>query len=137
VNLLINSSREERNRPRKKLINFLRTTISFLGSSRRYNHSGGPHTFCLTLQIPRRCECYTDMSCFYLQGQNDMSMEPKLRHVSVGCEDRIESYDGYDINGYRFHTKIHEQNRPNRRTTNTSRDGNGYPKPEYPTGFTR
>jgi hypothetical protein len=48
-----------------------------------------------------------------------MSMDPELRQVSIGCEDRIESYGTYDVNGYRFHTKIHEQNRPNRRTTNT------------------
>ena len=26
---------------------------------------------------------------------------------------------GYDVNGYRFHTKSHEQSRPNRRTTKT------------------
>jgi hypothetical protein len=48
-----------------------------------------------------------------------MSMDLELRQVSVGCEDRIESYGSYDVNGYRFHTKIHEQNRPNCRTTNT------------------
>jgi hypothetical protein len=43
-----------------------------------------------------------------------MSMDPEFRQVSVGCVDRIESYGAYDVNGYRFHTKSHEQNRPNR-----------------------
>jgi hypothetical protein len=61
------------------------------------------------------------MSRFYLQGQNDMSMDPELRQVSVGCEDRIESYGAYDVNGFRFHTKSHEQNRPNR-ITNDGKD---------------
>jgi hypothetical protein len=48
-----------------------------------------------------------------------MLMDPELRQVSVGCEDRIESHGAYDVNEYRFHTKSHENNRPNRRTTNT------------------
>jgi hypothetical protein len=71
------------------------------------------------------CKCYNDMSCFYLQGQNDTSMDAELRQVSVGCEDRIESYDDYDVNGYYFHTKSHEE------TTNfgvctTGTDGKDY-----------
>lgn len=58
VNLLINSGGEEGNRPNGKLISFLirvrdvDAPISFLGSSRRYGHSGA-RTFCLTLQVPR------------------------------------------------------------------------------------
>jgi hypothetical protein len=52
-------------------------------------------------------------------------MDAELRQVSVGCEDRIESYDDYDVNGYYFHTKSHEE------TTNfgvctTGTDGKDY-----------
>ena len=32
---------------------------------------------------------------------------------------RVKSFGSYDVNGYRFHTTRHEQDRPNRRTTNT------------------
>ena len=46
-------------------------------------------------------------------------MFPELRQVANGCAYRVLSYSGYDVNGYRFHTKIHEQSRPNRRTTNS------------------
>jgi hypothetical protein len=46
-------------------------------------------------------------------------MDPELRQVSIGCELRIASYGGYDVNGYCFHTKSHEQSRANRRTTNS------------------
>jgi hypothetical protein len=58
-------------------------------------------------------------------------MDPELRQVSIGCELRIASYGGYDVNGYRFHTKSHEQSRANRRTTNsgvcsTGTDGKDY-----------
>lgn len=57
-------------------------------------------------------------------------MNPELRQVSVGF-DSVMSYGAYDVNGYRFHTHRHEQNRPNRRTTNTGvctkgSDGNEY-----------
>jgi hypothetical protein len=51
-----------------------------------------------------RCECYNDTSCFYLQGQSEKLMDPELRQVSIGCELRIASYGGYDVNGYCFHT---------------------------------
>ena len=46
-------------------------------------------------------------------------MCPELRQVANGCAYRVLSYSGYDVNGYRFHTKSHEQSRPNRRTTNS------------------
>ena len=45
-------------------------------------------------------------------------MTPELRQVADGCAYRVMSYSGYDVNGFRFHTKRHEQSRPNRRTTN-------------------
>jgi len=53
-----------------------------------------------------------------MQGQNDVYMTPELRQVADGCAYRIMSYSSYDVNGFRFHTKRHEQSRPNRRTTN-------------------
>lgn len=58
-------------------------------------------------------------------------MSPELRQVANCCAYRVMSYSGYDVNGYRFHTKNHEQSRPNRRTTNTgvcttARDGVEY-----------
>jgi hypothetical protein len=41
------------------------------------------------------------------------------------------SYGGYDVSGYRFHTKSHEKNQPDRKTTNigvctTGNDGKDY-----------
>ena len=58
-------------------------------------------------------------------------MTPELRQVADGCAYRVMSYSGYDVNGFRFHTKRHEQSRPNRRTTNsgvctTAHDGVEY-----------
>ena len=46
-------------------------------------------------------------------------MCPEMRQVANGCAYRVLSYSGYDVNGYHSHTKIHEQSRPNRRTTNS------------------
>lgn len=60
-NLFINSGGEIGQRPRSKLIPFFKRVrdvdrpISFLGSNKRYGHSGA-RTFCLTLQVPRTCE---------------------------------------------------------------------------------
>ena len=58
-------------------------------------------------------------------------MEAELRQVSVGCDYRVMSYGSYDVNGYRFHTKIHEQNRPNRRTTNSGVCTKGNDEKDY------
>jgi hypothetical protein len=58
-------------------------------------------------------------------------MNPELRQVSVGCDYRVMSYGGYDVNGYRFHTKNHEQSRPNRRTTNTGVCTKGNDEQDY------
>jgi len=46
-------------------------------------------------------------------------MSAELRQVANGCAYRVKSFGAYDVNGYRFHITRHEQNRPNRRTTNT------------------
>lgn len=58
-------------------------------------------------------------------------MSPELRQVANGCGYRVMSYGGYDVNGYRFHTKRHDECRPNRTTTNsgvctTAQDGVEY-----------
>lgn len=58
------------------------------------------------------------ISWFKQKSQNDASMSPELRQVANGCEYRVMSYSAYDVNGYRFHTKRHDESRPNRRTTN-------------------
>ena len=54
-----------------------------------------------------------------LQAQTDLSMSDELRQVAGGFDPRVNSYTGYDVNGYRFHTSSYEQTRPNRKTTNS------------------
>jgi len=46
-------------------------------------------------------------------------MSAELRQVADGFGYRVKSFNGYDVNGYCFHTMGYEQSRPNRRTTNT------------------
>lgn len=61
-----------------------------------------------------------DFICWFKQqGQNDRDMNVELRQVANGFNYKVRSFNGYDINGYRFHTTRYEQSRPNRRTTNT------------------
>ena len=46
-------------------------------------------------------------------------MSDELRCVSKGFEIRVKSYEKYDVNGYRFHTMKHQNERPNPKTINT------------------
>ena len=46
-------------------------------------------------------------------------MSAELRQVGDGCAYRVKTFTAYDMNGYRFRTRKHEQKMPNRRTTNT------------------
>ena len=46
-------------------------------------------------------------------------MSAELRCVSQGSNRRVEMYEKYDVNGYRFHTEFHQKNRPNAKTINT------------------
>jgi hypothetical protein len=46
-------------------------------------------------------------------------MSDELRCVSQGCNRRVEKYEKYDVNGYRFHTEHHQNSRPNAKTINT------------------
>ena len=46
-------------------------------------------------------------------------MIPELMQFTDGYAYMVMSYSGYDVNGFRFHTKRHEQSRPNRRTINS------------------
>lgn len=46
-------------------------------------------------------------------------MPDELRWVSQGFENRVYSYEKYDVNGYRFHTERHQNTRPNAKTINT------------------
>jgi len=39
--------------------------------------------------------------------------------VSKGFDNRIKTYEKYDVNGYRFHTIEHQNSRPNAKTVNT------------------
>jgi len=54
-----------------------------------------------------------------LQTQTDASISAELRQVADGCAYKVRSYTCYDVNGYRFRTKSHEEKMPNRKTTNT------------------
>lgn len=61
-----------------------------------------------------------DFICWFKQqGHNDPDMNAELRQVANGCKYKVRSFNAYDVNGYRFHTRRYEQSRPNRRTTNT------------------
>jgi hypothetical protein len=44
-------------------------------------------------------------------------MSAELRQVGNGFAYRVRKYSGYDVNEYRFHTKIYDQSQPNRKTT--------------------
>jgi hypothetical protein len=46
-------------------------------------------------------------------------MSDELRQVANGFKSRVKSYNGYDVNGYRFHTSRHELTQPSRKTTNS------------------
>ena len=46
-------------------------------------------------------------------------MSAELRQVAAGFGYRVKCFNGYDVNGYRFHTRSYEEGRPNRPTTNT------------------
>jgi hypothetical protein len=46
-------------------------------------------------------------------------MSDELRQVADGCDVRVKSFTGYDVNRYRFHTTIYKQTQPKRKTTNT------------------
>ncbi|CAO2143617.1 unnamed protein product [Urochloa humidicola] len=56
---------------------------------------------------------------FKHKGEIDESMSAELRQIANGCAYRVRSFSCYDVNGYRFRTKSHEEKMPNRRTTNT------------------
>lgn len=71
------------------------------------------------------------ISWFKRKGLTDEDMNVELRQVSKGCNFRVRSFNGYDVNGYRFHTTSYEQNRPNRRTTNTGVFTPGHDGVEY------
>ena len=46
-------------------------------------------------------------------------MKDELRWVSQGFGRKVKMYEKYDVNGYRFHTESHQNNRPNAKTINT------------------
>ena len=54
-----------------------------------------------------------------LQGDVDQTMSDELRTVCTGFAYKVLAYEKYDVNGYRFRTRNHEESRPGRRTTNT------------------
>ena len=62
-----------------------------------------------------------DLSCLNLQVQtlNSESIPDELKLVANGCECRVKSFTGYDVNGYGFHTASYKQVRLNRKTTNS------------------
>ena len=60
-----------------------------------------------------------DMPGLNLQSRTDAEMSDELKHVAKGFERRVQTFNGYDVNGYRFQTRSHELARPNRKTTNS------------------
>ena len=46
-------------------------------------------------------------------------MSKELRQVANGFDSKVKAYSGYDVNGYRFHTRSYERARPHRKTTNS------------------
>jgi hypothetical protein len=59
------------------------------------------------------------ISWFGRKAPTDMSISSELCVVACGCELRVRSFTGYDVNGFRFHTTAYEESRPNRSTTNS------------------
>jgi len=59
------------------------------------------------------------ISWFKRKAQTDVTISDELRQVANGCAIRVKSFNGYDVNGYRFQTTCYEQSRPNRKTTNS------------------
>jgi hypothetical protein len=46
-------------------------------------------------------------------------MNLELRKIARGCNQRVTTYTGYDVNGYRFHTHDYTMQRPNKKTINS------------------
>jgi hypothetical protein len=44
-------------------------------------------------------------------------MSVELKQVACGCSSRVNAFIVYDVNGYRFHTRSHEETQPGRKTT--------------------
>ena len=44
-------------------------------------------------------------------------MSAELREVGLGFNRKVKSYTVYDVNGYRFRTRGHEESRPQQKTT--------------------
>ncbi|XP_048539153.1 WAS/WASL-interacting protein family member 3-like [Triticum urartu] len=49
----------------------------------------------------------------------NISMDDELRWVSMGFDPAVMTCKKYDVNGYRFHTKEHQNSRPDPKTINT------------------
>ena len=47
-----------------------------------------------------------------------MEMSLELRKIAEGFAYSVKTFHSYDVNGYRFHTRSHEEKRPNRKTIN-------------------
>jgi hypothetical protein len=58
-------------------------------------------------------------------------MSVELRQVANGFAYRVRKYSGYDVNGYRFHTKSYDQSQSNRKTTCSGVFTPGLDKVEY------
>jgi hypothetical protein len=46
-------------------------------------------------------------------------MSEDMKQVAAGCHTRVETYNTYDLNGFRFWTDSHEKERPNAATKNS------------------
>jgi hypothetical protein len=50
---------------------------------------------------------------FGRNAQTDLSISSELCAVACGCELRVRSFTGYDVNGFRYHTTAYEESRSN------------------------
>ena len=53
-------------------------------------------------------------------------MLDELKCVSQGCNRGVIKYEKYDVNGFRFHTKTHQNGRANQKMVNTGEDPSIY-----------
>lgn len=54
-----------------------------------------------------------------MQCSKDASIHNELRRLSCGCGFKVNSYDIYEVNGYRFRSKKYENSKGNLTTVNT------------------
>jgi hypothetical protein len=59
------------------------------------------------------------ISWFDMKARKDREMDAELKGLTKGFAYKVKTFNIYDVNGYRFHTRNYEQKHENRKTTNT------------------